>query len=652
MAKNKNTPKAQAPAKPQPAGKPAAQAATQVATPKNTHVPAERWFVIILAAIALLINIRTINYDYTLDDPFFTKDNPNVSKGVAGIPEFFTHAAYYGVFKNHDASYRPLMLTSFAVEKELFGFDPKIGHLINLLLFALEISILFLLLRRLFKDLSPYIPFFMALLFALHPIHTEVVASVKSRDEILGLLFSLLCMWQTLMYVDTEKTRPLILSAVYFFCALMSKEMPIALVIIMPMTLYFFRNIPTAKLIRATVPYVVVAIMYMIMRSLFIENDGQKVVILVNNNALMAATNYADKLATLLYIQLKYILLMIFPHPLSYDYSYSQIPIIGFSNPKALAAVAVIIGMFVYAVMNFKRKDVFAYCILFYGMSMIITSNLLVEIGATMAERFTYTASLGFCIAFVLLIAKLLKTDTVHANYANSKGLFAIMLVISVLYAGKTVARNEAWTNNLELYKTGMETAPNSWRAQYLLGVEYTRMIGNEKEPKAKLELYNLAEECFNKSLQVLPNNSDVYLLKGYANDFIGNHEDSARVCYMNVLRFDPNNKLALNNLGSVYLRTSKLDSAIKVLTKAVAIDSTYTEAISNLAASYGNSGHFPEAITLYQRVLRINPNQPSNVFRSLSNLYHFSGDSVNAPKYRTMLEKVLREEAQKAGGK
>lgn len=612
-------------------------------------MPADKWLVMILAAIALLINIRTINYDYTLDDPFFTKDNPNVSKGIAGIPEFFTHAAYYGVFKNHDASYRPLMLTSFAVEKELFGFDPKSGHLINLLLFALEISVLFLLLRRLFNSMSSYIPFFIALLFALHPIHTEVIASVKSRDEIMGLLFSLLCLWQTLKFVDTGKTKHLILSAIYFFCALMSKETPIAFVVIVPMTVYFFRDVPTAKIIRATVPYIAVAAVYMIMRSMFIENDGQKVVILVNNNGLMAATTYADKLATILYIQLKYLILMVFPHPLSYDYSFSQIPIIGFSNPKALAAVAVIIGMFVYAVMNIRRKDVFAYCILFYGMSVIITSNLLVEIGATMAERFTYTASLAFCIAIVLLIARLLKTDTSNVNFANAKGFFAALVVIGVLYAGKTAARNEVWTNNLELYKSGMETAPNSWRAQYLLGVEYTKMISPEKDPKTKYELYTNAVECFNKSLQILPNNSDVFLLKGYANDFIGNRDDSAIACYAAVIRLDPTNKLALNNLGSVYQRKGRFPEAIEVLTKAVKLDSLYAEAWSNLAASYGNSGRFQEAIGYYQRVLRINPNPPSNVFRSMSNLYHFTGDSVNAPKYRALLDKALREETQGA---
>jgi len=629
-----------------PAAPKAQSAAPSVAAPSPAVAggPALKWLIMVLAAIVLLVNIRTINYDYTLDDPFFTKDNPNVSKGLSAIGEFFTHAAYYGVFKHHDASYRPLMLTSFAAEKDLFGFNPHTGHLINLLLFALEVVVLFLLLRRMFRNMSVYVPFFMTLLFALHPMHTEVIASVKSRDEIMGLLFSALALWQTLRYIDTGSMKDMILSGVYFFCALMSKETPIALVIIAPLTIYFFRQEePLKKIIRAAIPYIAVAAVYMVMRSMFIENDGEKVRILVNNNALMAATNYADKLATTLFIQLKYLIILLFPHPLSYDYSYSQIPIIGFSDPKAIAAVAVLIALLVYAIRNFRSRSVFAYCILFYAAFVIITSNLLVDIGATMAERFIFTGSLAYCIALVLLLAKLFKVDTAVMNFSNAKPLFMILLVVSVLYGAKTAARNEAWTNNYELYKTGLETAPNSWRAQYLMGVELTRMINKEPDPLQKKEIYKNAVAAFNRSLQILPNNSDVYLIKGYADEF-GGQNDSAIISYSNTIRLDSNNTQAQINLGGVFLRTGRLDDAIKVLSRVLAHDSTSAEALANIGAAYGNKGLFKEAEQYYLRSVRIRPNQPPNVFMSMSNIYKFMADSANAQKYRQLMFKAAQE--------
>jgi len=637
MAKNKpNQPRAQ---QQQTAAAPAPKvAAIPQPTPSTTAIT--KWLLIILVGVVFVANFRTLGYEYTLDDPFFTTDNPNVSKGLSAIKEFFTHAAYYGVFQHHDASYRPLMLTSFALEKDLFNFNPHTSHLINIILFMIEIAVLFMLLKRVFKNMSEFLPFLMTLLFALHPIHTEVVASVKSRDEIMGLLFSILALWQTLRYIDNEETSAMALSALWFFCALMSKETPIAMVLIAPMTVWFFREAPVSKIVRATVPYLAVAAVYMVMRSMFIESDGEKVRILVNNNALMAATNGMDKTATALFMQLKYLIILLFPHPLSYDYSYNQVPIISFSDPRALAAVAVIIGLFVYAVRGFKKKDPLAWCILFYGMTVFITSNLVIDIGATMAERFIFTGSLAFCIAVVLLLAKLLKTDAAHATLANAKPLMGAVAVIALLYAGKTMARNEAWASNLALYKTGLETAPNSWRAQYLLGVQYTRDINTEKDPLMKRELYKDATEALNKSLQILPNNSDVYLILGYAHEFAG-QLDSAVKAYTNCLTLDSLNKQAALNLGGIFLRTGRLDEGIALYSKLLARDPNDPDALANIGACYGNKGMFSEAIQYYQRSIKIRPVQPPNVFQSMSNLYKFTGDSANAQKYRALTAKA-----------
>ena len=618
----------------------------RVAPPASGTLP-EKWLILILVGVSLAVNVATIGYDYTLDDPYFTSANPYVRQGLSATSIFFTHAAYYGVYKNHDASYRPLLLVSFALEKDLFGFNPKISHTINLLIFAVLMIALFLLLRRVFNTFSVYIPFFIVLLFALHPIHTEVVASVKSRDELMGFLFSALCTLQSFKYIDSGKMKYLIFSGIFFFLALLSKETPITFVAIVPMTIYFFRSASTKQIITALVPYLVVAAVYMVMRSLFIESDGEKVRILVNNNALMAAGSYGEKLATAMFIQLKYIILLVFPYSLSYDYSYNQIPIIGFSDVKALAALLVAIGLLVYAFMGFKKKSVYSYCILFYLGSAALTSNIFVDIGATMAERFVFTASLGFCIAVVFLVANLLKTDTAKLNYANGSKVFFVLIGISALYSVKTFAQNGVWKNNLALYESGGETAPNSWRAQYLLGVEYAKYISVQNTPQEKKEMFNKAMEHLNHSNAIL-NNQDVYLIKALTFDMVGGYDDSALASYQAITRFEPDNEKALNGIGGVYLRANHFQEAIDVLSKVVAKDSTYSDALANLGAAYGNSGRFQEAIKYYLRVVKINPDQPSNVLMSMTNLYQVLGDSANAKHYRQLLfEKRNSEKSQ-----
>ena len=607
----------------------------------ESKAPQDKWLVIILIAVALLANAPTLRYEYTLDDPYFTKDNPLVREGVSSIPQFFTHAAYYGVFKNHDASYRPLMLISFAVEKTLFDFNPVVSHLINLMLFALQIFCLYKLLRRVFSNYSAFIPFFILLLFELHPLHTEVVASVKSRDELLALLFTAVSMRYSFKYIDTDKMVSLVLSAVFFFLALLSKESSITFVAIMPLTVYFFRDVKMMKIAKVVVPYIIMAGIYMLMRAAFIESDGEKVRIMVNNNALMAATNYGEKLATALFIQFKYLILLVFPHPLSYDYSFNQIPIINFGNPKAIISVLVILALLGYALVKLKSKDIFSYCILFYFAGAAITANILVDIGATMAERFLYTASLGYCIALVFLVVKLLKSDKVTLSYATAPKVFMILVSVSALYAVKTIARNEVWKNNLDLYKSGMETAPNSWRAHYLLGVEYVRLLNAEKDPNAKKELMANAVEHLNASSSILLT-SDAWLMKGYAFEF-GGREDSAVASYRTTLTLDSTNRQAANNMGAILLRHNELNGAIQVLGPLVARDTTYNDALCNLAAAYGNSGNFKASEKYYLMAIRQKPNQPANVLMSMSNIYRFMGDSANAQHYRALLNNALR---------
>ncbi len=334
----------------------------------------------------------------------------------------------------------------------------------------------------------------------------------------------------------------------------------------------------------------------MIMRALFIESDGEKVRILVNNNALMAAGSYAEKLATAMFIQLKYIMLLIIPYSLSYDYSYNQIPIIGFSDVKALAALLIAVGLLVYAFMGIKKKNIYSYCILFYLGSAALTANIFVDIGSTMAERFIFTASLGFCIAVVFFVANLMKSDIAQLNYANGSKVFFVLIGIAVLYSVKTFSQNEVWKNNLTLYESGDVTAPNSWRAQYLLGVEYAKRIDGETTPQAKKEMFGKAMDHLNKSNSIL-NNIDVNLFKAMTFDVVGNN-DSAMVSYQAVIRSDPNNEKALTGLGGVYLRKNNFPEAINVLNKVIAIDSTYVDALTDLGAAYGNSGHYQRSNT------------------------------------------------------
>lgn len=218
--------------------------------------------------------------------------------------------------------------------------------------------------------------------------------------------------------------------------------------------------------------------------------------------------------------------------------------------------------------------------------------------------------------------------------------------IISVLYAVKTIARNNDWKDNRTLYESGMETAPDSWRANNLLAVEYTKIINEEKDPVIKQELFRKAITHFNKSAEILPN-ADIYLLKGYAYEFAGGQDDSAIINYAIALQLDSNNNQAANNMGAIYLRRNNFEQAIQVLSKVVAKDSTYTDALSNLAASYGNSGRLREAEHYYLKAMKYYTDPPANVLQSMSNIYRILGDNAKSQYYMQLLQ---QKNAQVAG--
>jgi tetratricopeptide (TPR) repeat protein len=238
-----------------------------------------------------------------------------------------------------------------------------------------------------------------------------------------------------------------------------------------------------------------------------------------------------------------------------------------------------------------------------------------------------------------LLAVKLFKLDPTNISYPANSKLFISLGILGILYSAKTLARNDAWQNNFVLYKTGVETAPDSWRAHNLLAVEYTKRIKDEKDPQTKKEYYEQAIQHFDRSAEILPS-SEVYLLKGYAHEF-GGQEDSAIVAYQTAIRLDSNNKTTYNNLGAVMLRKGRLDEAIVVLNKALRLDTAYTDAYANLAASYGNSGRFRESEHYYMIVMRQNPNQGKNVLQSISNIYKMLGEVEKSNQYQLMANKA-----------
>ena len=155
----------------------------------------------ILLALAILLYANTLGHNYTQDDAIVIYDNMFTQEGFAGIPGLLSNDTFYGFFKEEGKAnlvsggrYRPLTPIMFAVEWALFGRSPFIGHLINVLSYAFLALILYLTLSQVMNkgrvpELSLFI-FLITLFYVSHPLHTEVVANIKGRDEIISMIGS------------------------------------------------------------------------------------------------------------------------------------------------------------------------------------------------------------------------------------------------------------------------------------------------------------------------------------------------------------------------------------------------------------------------------------------------------------------------------
>lgn len=579
------------------------------AGPKLDLPNAQKWGILIcLVIFTFILYGNTIMHGYALDDDIITRQNAFVQQGIHGIGHIFSKGFLYGFNGRNDQSYRPVTLTSIAIEKQLWGNDPHVHHFFNVLLYALTAIFLFLTLVKIFKNYNYVVPLLITLLFIAHPVHTEVVANIKSRDEILSFLFCIMSLYFSIEhYCYNKPVYYKVLSWVFFFLAVLSKETVLTYAVIIPMAYYFFTGFSLKKIALLALPFVIMVGIYMLIRGHVLDSitfDEQMQVI---NNSIMSAKTPAGRLATTILILGKYIWLLFVPLALTFDYSYNQIPAVSFSDPGALLALAVYVALIGYALWRFNKKDPIAFGILYYIITMALVSNLFVKIGSSMGERFLYTSSLGFAIAIGIIILKLLKIKT-DIPRPRLNTLYPVAGIILLAYTIKTITRNTDWKDNYTLFEAGVITSPNSARAHQSLAITYTDTAISSTDPAAKNMFFNKAITEYNKALSILPTYSEALFNKGWNYYSMGNY-DSAVSSFIKCIYVEPKYVSAYQDLGVIYFNKGDYVKAITIFKLGLTQVPNDADLYTNIGAAYYNLNKFDSAIVNLQKALFINPN-------------------------------------------
>jgi protein O-mannosyl-transferase len=534
----------------------------------------ERIRVALLLAVAIFAYGNTLLNGFTLDDDAYILHNPAV-----------TGFSITGLFHptQHNNIFRPATFATFALNWAIGGNQPLGYHVFNILLHAAVTVLLYLVLRKLLEALRQgrIIAWTAALLFAAHPIHTEAVASVTGRSELLAAGF-LLAAW--LLHLTD---RP-IAALTCFVLAVLSKESAVALAPLVLAGDYVSGKLKSihryASIAGVTVLYL--ALLWNVQGGRF----GQKRITLLDNP--LAQLPASSRILNALCIAWKYIGLQFYPAKLSCDYSYNAIPIhASWQNtlPAALCA-AIVVALWIWALFTKRLEWFLAGAI--YLLGFAVTGNILAPTGTILGERLVYLPSAGFCLLVVLLWEPLLKR--------NARLAWVILALIVVLLSTRTVMRNRNWRDDFTLFSTDVQTEPESAKLHAMLGGQY--MLRGQ---------WDVAHHEFETALQIYPEYSEVMELCGMIEAGTG-HDQEALRSLKQALSLAEKGSTSYDSiamtLATQFVKLGLNDDALKLMNEVIEVSPGYSPAWTNRAAIRYGRGETALARADATTALRLDP--------------------------------------------
>ncbi len=624
-----------------------------------TNTSFHKWF---LFAFAFLLYANTLTHDYTQDDAIVIYDNMFTTKGLEGIPGILKNDTFFGFFKTEGKAnlvaggrYRPLTLVLFAAEVSLFGQSPFVGHLGNILFYGLLGIVLYLVLLRLFqyKEQVPYpalIAFISALVFIAHPVHTEVVANIKGRDEIVTLLGSLAALLFSLKAFRQQQFIWNLLAGFIFFLALMAKENAITFLAIVPLSYFIFTDAKIGKVVMQTIPFMIGAAVFLAIRhSVLGGTFGAAPTMELMNNPFLkiegnkwVAFSFSEQMATITYTLGKYLQLLVFPHPLTHDYYPRHVDIMTWGNWKVLLSVLLHVGLGIYALIGLFKKSTLSYAILFYLITLTIVSNVVFPIGTNMAERFIFMPSVGFSLVIGLLFTKLYQSKKVSPSI-----LLGAIGLLTILFSIKTITRNFVWKDNFTLFTTDINVSQNSAKLRNSVGGDLTAKALEETDDSIRKGMLIEAVGHLKEAIKIHPTYKNAYLLKGNAHFHLDQFQEAVQ-SYNVALRLDPSYDEAFRNLaftnrelGQYYgEKVGDLPKAIQYLNQALQAIPEDFETNRLLGVAYGISRQDAKAIEFFTKCTQVQPNN-ADAWLNLSNAYGNSGDMDKRIEYQRKAQSI-----------
>jgi tetratricopeptide (TPR) repeat protein len=544
-----------------------------------------------LVAITWAVFGETLTHDFVnFDDHVYVYENPLVVRGLSpeGIVGAFTHT--------HSRNWHPLTTLSHMLDCQLYGLNAGGHHFTNVILHTISVLLLFLVLKQMTGAL--WQSAFVAVLFAIHPLHVESVAWIAERKDVLSAVFFMLTLGAYTHYARAPSALRYLLVALVFAFGLMSKPMLVTLPFVLLLLDYWplariavQRSEPRnrlPRLITEKIPLFAMSALSCI-ATLFAQRQGPRAI---------DQLPFLWRLENTFVTYVTYIWQMLWPARLAVFYPHPN-------DRLALVEVAVAIAFLVgisLMVIYLRRAKPYLVTGWFWYLGMLVPVIGLVQVGEqSHADRYTYLPQIGLYIMITWAIGDLLLESTRIRRVLVGVMAAMAIVILSVRAFGQT----SYWKNSDTLWNHTLAVTEENDVAHNNLGFLFLR----------RGELDKAISE-FQTALEIRSRNTQTHYSLGAAliQSNLGNALarkqlwDAAVDHLQEAVRLRPDYADAYFNLGSVLFQQGRIDQAIVEWRKALEISPRDAEAHRNVASALRKQGNVRDAISEYEQALDIAP--------------------------------------------
>jgi hypothetical protein len=468
------------------------------------------------------------------------------------------------------------------------------------------------------------------LLFSVHPINTEVVASIKCRDNLLSMLFGLLSSYYYLKFLkNNQSIYTLLIAFVFSLFAVFSKLDGFGFAIFNIFLVLFFNK--TRKLINiiTVIFFSVLVINIRFFVSDYFLNNNLSGLVTFTENPLALAFTLSNRITAGINTVYFYFTKFTYTSSSKYYYGFNYYDILS-TNTVSFIGGIIIITSFVFALIYsvIKKETIITISIIGIISTILYALNFLQPVAGIIADRYLFIANLFFCLLAVYSITKLFQYLKIQ-KYSNT-----IIIVIVLIFSIVSFIRVNAWRNFKTLINTDAPELSNSYEAMRIAASAYF------DEYKITEDTSDLNQAIFyaEKGNAVYPKNILLHLLTGQFY-FKKNEYRNAIPNFIIAHQNDTSLSESLVYLADTYYASKNLDSSLFYYQKAFIHDSKNAELINNISTIYFEKGEKEKCLQYNFDLIK----SDSTIFAAYENLGYYyltEKDTAKAKSYFKQGEK------------